>query len=431
MKIFSAAAALSLASSSGIASAANANPFAPKMTRNTPQSSYIGSLMAKATPTPNSQLRRLDDADQEIDISSYSIKFEKCQYIKQYADERNENIDSVLETKRFVIFRLCPNNSCGSSSCNYNYGEYLVDMETYLESTLQHKQEEQENYCQACEECAEEADDDANANDDGGRRAFRRKLYNVDCSSCYAQCQNIENMEDNGYADASEYVTCAKVYENENTGVVYYAGALCANYGTRIKVGLFTDEYCSVYDSSAAIDKYLKNGDGYNVKLSYHLLKQTFASDECVASCTKVNEDASDDDANNDDANAEVETAEVCENLYEAAGKCENPHGFESGMDYSNSEYYDVQSANEESVCDFITTMSSGTYDETGEVVIQGGSKTILASTVQTTGGQKFALTFFVIGTVGLAAYAALLHQKISKGGNNADLSEQGDGTMA
>mmetsp|Transcript_12168 Transcript_12168/g.29722 ORF Transcript_12168/g.29722 Transcript_12168/m.29722 type:complete len:432 (+) Transcript_12168:161-1456(+) len=431
MKVLSAVTAISL----GIASA---NPFAPKMTRNTPKSSYIGSLMDKARPTPNSQLgRRLDGEDQEIDISSYSIKFEQCQYIKQYAEEYDEETDSILETKRFVIFRLCPDSSC--SSCNYNYGEYIVDMETYLQSTLQHKQEEQENYCQACEECEEEEaanDDAAAANDDGNRRRSlailkRRSLYNVDCSSCYTQCQNIENMEENGYVDASEYIECEKVYENENTGVVYYAGAICGNSGTRIKVGMFTDEECNVHDGDASVDQYLKNENGYNVKLSYHLLKQTFVANECVASCTKVDENANED--NDDDAaqeDAEVETAEVCENLYEAAGKCENPHGFESGMDYSYSDYYDIQVANEETVCDYITTIQAGHFDETGEVVISGGQTTILGNSVQTTGGQKFALTFFVIGTVGLAAYAALLHRKLTKD-SKADLADQGDGAMA
>lgn len=421
MKIISSIVAATLATSV-VATTNNNNPFAPKVSRNTRRANYVGSLMKNARPTPNSQLRHLEE-DQEIDISSYSIKFEKCQHIKQYAEERNEDIDSVLETKGFVIFRLCPDSSC--SSCNYNYGEYIVDMETYLESTLQHKEEEQEQYCQACEECANQANDDAAANDANGGG---RKL-SVNCNTCYNQCQNIENMEENGYVDAAEYIKCGKVYENENTGVVYYAGAICANDGARIKVGLFTDEQCSLYDADAQVDNYLKNGDGYNVKLSYHLLKQTFVADECIASCTKVDENA---DAGNDDANAaqqEVETAEVCENLYEAAGKCENPHGFTNGMDYSNSEYYDVQAANEETVCDFITTIQSGHYDETGEIVVVGGQSTILSSSIQTTGGQKFALTFFVIGTVGLAAYAALLHQKIK--GKSPDLADQDAGAMA
>ena len=45
------------------------------------------------------------------------------------------------------------------------------------------------------------------------------------------------------------------------------------------------------------------------------------------------------------------------------------------------------------------------------------------------TGGQKFALVIFVLGTVGLAAYAATLHTQLTKGGK-ADLSKQG-GAMA
>ena len=380
--------------------------------------------MKNARPTPNSQLRHLEE-EQEIDISSYSIKFEKCQYIKQFAEERNEDIDTVLERKGFVIFRLCPESSC--SNCNYNYGEYIVDMATYLESTLQHKEEEQEQYCEACEECGNDDQAEQAANDDANGR--RKLATNVNCNTCYNQCQNIENMEENGYVDASEYINCEKVYENENSGVIYYAGAICANYGSRIKIGLFTDEECSEYDNSVQIDNYLKNNDGYNIKLSYHLLKQTFAADECIASCAKVDENA---EAADDDANAEqqeVETAEVCENLYEAAGKCENPHGFSNGMDYSNSDYYDIQATNEESVCGFLDSIKSGNYDETGEIVIRGGQTTVFSNSVQTTGGQKFALTFFVIGTVGLASYAVMLHHKLTKS-QKPDLAAQGADAM-
>ena len=226
-------------------------------------------------------------------------------------------------------------------------------------------------------------------------------------------------MEANGYADASEYVQCAKVYENENKNIVYYAGAVCTNYGTRIKVGLFTDEYCSNYDSNAAVDQYIKNQNGYNVKLSYHLLKQTFASDACVVSCADTNDDEDDNDDGN--ANAAAETAEVCQNLYEASGKCESPSGFKSGMSTSSS-YYNVQLNNEDVVCDYITNIYAGQYDETGEVTtstgtltIFGGRKTVKNTTTRLSGGQKFALSFFIIGTVGLVSYALLLRRKLAR----------------
>ena len=305
--------------------------------------------------------------------------------------------------QRFVIFRLCPNHSC--AYCSEGYGEYIIDLQSYLGYTVQHKQEELENYCQSCEDSCAAADD----------TVYNRKL--IDCDSCYKKCQNIENMEENGYADASEYTRCGKVYENQNTGVSYYAGAVCANSGSRIKVGLFTDENCENYDESAEIDHYLKNNYGYNIRLSYHVLKQTFPDDQCVASCLQEDEDGY----------GYAGTAEVCQNLYEGSGKCEKSHGF-VGMDYSNSEYYAVQQANENAVCNFLGNIRAGHYAESGEVVVNGGTKKMNDQS-RTTGGQKFFLSFFIMGSAGLAAYASLLHKKITKD-RRAELSAQ-VGSMA
>ncbi|KAL7472949.1 hypothetical protein ACHAXS_013334 [Conticribra weissflogii] len=417
-----------------LAGTASANPFAPQITRNTAKANYIGNLMRGARPTAKSQLRHLEE-EAEVDISGYSIKFEKCQLVKQYAGvngnnnnnnnkNNNNGEDSILATKRFVIFRLCPENSC--SSCNYNYGEYIVDMETYLESTLRFKEEQQEQYCQACEECAagqDAAAADGNDGDDAQARRGRRRLAygSVNCNTCYDECKNIENMEVNGYVDASEYINCQKVYENENTGKVYYAGAMCSSSGARIKIALFADEQCSRYDGSADTDQYIKNNNGYNVKLSYHLLKQTFPDNDCVASCARV-DDNDGEEGNDDGGNRQVEVAEVCQDLYEAAGKCEQVHGFADGI--QNYDGYENQVAQEEEVCDFITMIKGGSYDQMGEIVVTAG-RSVLSGNAKTTGGQKFALTFFVIGTVGLSAYAFLLHQQLTKG-SGPTLSEQG-----
>jgi len=408
-----------------------ANPFAPKVTKNTAKSSYTAKLMRGATP-----IRKLEQQaeEQEVDLTGYSIKFEKCQFVKQYDAEEGggEENDTILTTKRFVIFRLCPDTSCGS--CNYNYGEYIVDMETYLESTIEYKQQIQEQQCETCNECyekaAEQAENQANGEDQAEEEDEDAwKCQNINTSTCYAECQNIENMEENGYMDASEFVGCEKLDYEDNYGNEYYAGAMCASSGSRIKIGIFTDEECSNYDESKDIENYMKNGDGYNVKLSYHLLKQTFAEGECIASCLMEDEEAQNNNNNNnngDQEEREAEVNEVCQNLYEAAGKCESSHGFESGIvDYEN---YDNQVRNEELVCDFISSLKAGHYDQTGEIVVAGG-RTTLGGGSATTGGQKFALTFFILGSVGLAGYAAMLHSQLTKGAK-ADLSRQG-GAMA
>merc|ERR1711915_607386 len=99
----------------------------------------------------------------------------------------------------------------------------------------------------------------------------------------------------------------------------------------------------------------------------------------------------------------------------------------DNGINNYYADYYN-QAKNEDLVCEFISSLHSGTYSQDGEIVI-GGNKRYSSSGSSTTGGQKFALTFFIIGTVGLAVYAAMLHSQLTKGGK-ADLSSQG-GAMA
>jgi hypothetical protein len=422
--------------------AAAANPFVAK-TRNTAKASFASKLVSNA--------RRLNDAEEyEIDISGYSVKFDKCQFIKAYSDEMAEDEDSgtVLATTRFVIFKLCPNNSC--STCTYNYGEYMVDLDTYLQATVEYQQELQQDMCDSCNECgnddaAEEGQDgqeDGQEDGDGegedgegedgeggegdGEDGGRRRKLAVDCDTCYDECQKIENMEENGYIDATEFLECAMIYDPEDDSkAALYAGPMCASSGTKIKIGVFSDEYCTVVDSSKNVDDYLVDGDGYQMKLSHALLKTVY-SDTCI-SCTKAQEeDNQDENGDGDGEEAETETNELCQALYEGAAKCEKSHSFDNG--YSAYDEYANQLAQEEVVCDFIHSVEGGTYDDAGEISLYGSNSSANGGAA-TTGGQKFALTFFTLGTVGLAVYAAMLHGKLTKGGK-AGLSSQG-GAMA
>ena len=68
--------------------------------------------------------------------------------------------------------------------------------------------------------------------------------------------------------------------------------------------------------------------------------------------------------------------------------------------------------------------LSPPTYSHDGEIVV-GGSKVYTAGGTAATGGQKIALTFFIVVTVEIAVYAAMLHSQLTKGGK-ADLSAQG-----
>lgn len=401
-----------------LASVSAKNPFAPQ---NTGKANYISKLMDGAVPT-----RRLEEAEEyEVDISGYYVKFEQCQFVKSYDEEmaQEEEAGTVLATKRFALFRLCP-DEC--SSCNTGYGEYLVDLDQYLESTVEYFQDYQEGMCQACEEvCYQEANEEEaegeEEEEDGGRR--RLQQYNVDCDSCYSECQKIENMEENGYLDATEFLECQMIYDPEDDNKeALYAGPICVNSGKKIKIGVFSDEDCLFLDSNKEVDDYLVDNDGYAMKLSHALLKSTY-TDTCI-SCK---EPADEEDNNNGDDNQDAdEVIELCERLYEDAAKCEVKYGFDNG--YADYDGYENQASQEDTVCDFMSSLKSGTYDESGEIIVSG-SDAFRNSGKATTGGQKFALTFLTFGTIGLAIYAAMLHSKLVKGGK-ADLASSG-GAMA
>jgi hypothetical protein len=508
----------------GLASAAN--PFERVQSERNAKSAYIGKLMRGAKPTSNNQLHRhLDQAaaaaddDYKVNISKYSVKFEKCQFVKAYDDDlaQSESSTTVLAIQRFVIFRLCPDTSC--SSCNYNYGEYMIDLDTYLQSTVEYYQEQQKAMCYACEACASSSssssnaaatddaaaaaaaatddaaaaqnnnaaaatddaaaaqnnnaaaatddaaaaqnnaaaatddaaaaqnnaaaatddaaaaqnnaaatDDAAAAAANGGRarQLGQEQQYTgtLDCSTCYAECQKIYNMEANGYLDATNFLQCSMIYDPaDDSKSSLYAGPMCASSGAKIKIGVFTDENCLYVDTTKEVDDYLVNQDALQMKLSHALLKQTY-TDTCI-SCSENLAQDTDDKANADAKDADTVLG-LCETLYDDAAKCEKTHGFDNG--YAGYSGYENQLANEQVVCQYMQSIKSGTYDDTGEIIVSGAASTLAGGGVSTTGGQKFALVFFVLGTVGLSIYAAMLHSKLIKG-PKSDLSFPG--TMA
>mmetsp|Transcript_15108 Transcript_15108/g.32907 ORF Transcript_15108/g.32907 Transcript_15108/m.32907 type:complete len:411 (+) Transcript_15108:75-1307(+) len=383
---------------------------------------HMTRLMRGAKPTKNNQLIRKLEEEYIPDITGYSLRFEQCQFVKMYDDEMadNEEAGTILGVQHFVIFKLCPTGG----DCSYDYGEYAIIMEDYLESMVQYAQEAQENMCNTCNENCnnggrklEDAEEDADADNQQWNN------YNYDCD-CMDTCYKIENMEENGYVDATEFLECQAVYE-DNYGNQLFAGPYCSG-GEKIKIGIFTDEECMYLDTSKDVEEYLQDDDGYSMKLSHALLKTTYDKDSEV-SCLAVDENADNNDNNNNNNQEEPEVNEVCEQLYELAAKCEQSHGFDNG--YKQFSEYENQYVQESKVCDYISSLKSGTYSEEGDIIVGSGGVTTRAGGTKPTGGQKFALTFFILGTVGLAVYSAMLHSQLTKGAK-ADLSKQG-GAMA
>lgn len=380
--------------------ASGKNPFPLKKeptSKNTVKTKTLWNILDKAKA-----IRKLDENEDEIDLSGYSIKFEQCTSVKQWSyngdqDGGDEGEDDNLVMNKFAVFRMCPSDNY--SYCSSNYGEYLINLEDYLMSTTEYFQAVQEEMCNMCDENCQQ--------DDAGGRRLEDAAADVDCDSCVDECDKIENMEDNGYLEASNYIECQELdQENDDDddyAPQYFAAATCSSDGSKIKIGVYQDENCAYLDSSLYVDDYL-NG----FKLSHALLKNVYSGTEIP--CVYYDEDG------------DAEENEACENLYGASAGCEYNNGFSGYANGYESDYEDV-------VCDFIDQIREGSYDAaSGEIVLQG-KNSVKGGASNTTGGQKFALTVLVLGTIGLAVYAATIHSQLTKGGK-ADLSQQG-GQMA
>jgi len=330
-----------------------------------------------------------DDAEEEegewsafgFDPADFSLKYSGCSQIAMYSDENAEDGASVFETKRFVVFRLCSTDSCyDGSSCNSNYGEYLIPLEEYLESMGQFKEEMFEAYCYYCEQCmyfekyfynnrklddaedagddyvAEEADD---AVDEDEEEESHACMYYDECVDYLMSCDYDAWLEEMGYdddsyaqaeeVDFSDFFECTEFDGNNDDGYVYYIGPRCTDDGL-LSFGIYSDEYCSQYVGNS-VD--ISDFTGIDFETDY---LNDYSPSDCI-SCKEsdlpymiVQDDADDGD----------DITELCENLYTESAKC-NKHLYDA-EDGSYMSYN--QETNEALVCGFISNVNSGKYDE-------------------------------------------------------------------
>jgi hypothetical protein len=366
----------------------------------------VGASYTAASDAPLRTLvaasRRLDQGASAVNIASYSVKFEQCQFVKSYSATlaASEYSTTVLSTERFVLFRLCPNGDCGS--CAYNYGEYLVDLQSYLQATVQYYQSYQDVLCQACDNTCGGGGGGRGRDLGGGKDQF----YNVvpNCTSCVQECDLIDNMQAYGYIDATDFLECTMIYASDDNSEVLWAGPICANSGHQIEIGVFSDENCVDYDDTKDVNDYLY-GNGVSMHVIDFFLKKTYTN-----TCISCQEPSEQNENAQEGEDADTVT-ELCEQLYDDAAKCEKTHGFAGG--YANYYGYENQLAQEEAVCEFIVSLKAGTYDETGEILLTGAMSRSAGSS--TTGAQKLALCFFTLSTFALTLYAIMLHRQLQK----------------
>jgi len=354
--------------------------------------------------------RRLADDDDafEYNLAPYGVSFQKCQYVKTFDDDvaQNKYISSVFSLKQFIVYRLCPisgNNNNGNgkgscdSSCNSNYGEYVVDVADYLSYVVE---QARENFEDLCEQCDKDCEDNNN---------------NYRCSKCRS-CAKAKELEENGYVDASTLTTCQQVQfgnDDDANAMTLYVGPRCYKSGHMIKIDVFSDYQCTT-PYNVNVEDIL----GY--KLHYYVLQRALGSSGCI-SCSAADNDNDNDNQedNNEQDNAQnnEESLEFCQYLYTSSAKCETKHGFTNGLSslYSDSSYgsgyNNNELSNEYDACTFIDSLVWNSYNQNGEISYQEPQDAILRTL---TTMQRIMIGFLgsVIATI--AIYANYLQKKIA-----------------
>lgn len=298
------------------------------------------------TPLGNkimSHARRLDDNGDYSWIQNFSIKFQGCHHISQWNDEAEDQQDVRIATKRLVRFRLCPTTLCSlesASGCESGYGDYVIDMNLYLEAFLESVNEYNEAKCEYLENISGCDNDNNGGNEDYCLYDFYAANGMADVCADENPYQNNYNGNDGNNEDAfdiADYTECAQAdlqYNNNNNGnnnnnrqlennnngnaVEYYMGPYCAEQGGSIYLGLFTDEMCTIF------------ADDYGGKEAYYSLtgrelpygENNMITMDCY-SCTNAQGQYNNNGNNNNNNNGD-EANEMCENIYAQAGKCES-----------------------------------------------------------------------------------------------------------
>lgn len=337
-----------------------------------------------------SKSRRVEDAEADEDaeqdgtwIAGFALKFQGCHHITQWNAQAEDDEDVRIETRRLARFRLCPVSSCNDNSgfgCRSGYGDYIVDMDDFLQSFYENKMEEQQSKCE------EYMQYNCYCEDNG---QFGEYYTEEDCyNKCYKSAGMNECVEEEQEAvyyngveieqiAVEDYLQCAQYKiggrrrleedaEEEGDGNLY-VGPYCSDQGGKIVLGMFTDEECtnfaddyggrmiyrtltggqdlpnsseSIVDTKCytceAVDEeqeyaYKRNGKYYDEDGNQVEMEQDYAYAR--------NGKYYDEDGNQIEQEA-PEVKETCTNLYQTSGKCEEKLSWSGFTGNSNACTY-------------------------------------------------------------------------------------------
>ena len=350
-------------------------------------------LLAAAWQEGGDGARYLNEANADYSfLSGYSIKFQGCHHVQQWNDYADEENDVKIMTKRLARFRLCPADQCShdkSAGCTSKYGDYVVDMYTFVESYLQALVDDQDEICTSAQtDCTSRCGGDA---EDYSCLQSCFKNYSLpDCYQYFGYAANDdgaangqEDFDVAGYASCVDFDLPAERRRHlEENAVDYFIGAFCAEQGGEIHLGLFTDDTCTTFASNGA--NLFQSAMGFTMPFS----ESSLVTNRCLG-CGENYGDGTYGDAK-----------EICTAPYELAGKCETRM---ADVDYPN-----------ESSCNYIEGI---------KIIREDG--VIRTSATKKSKAAAVAIGLFTTLSVLLAAYVFYLRTKLARAQINLAASAQ------
>jgi hypothetical protein len=358
-------------------------------------------------------------------LSGYSLKYATCQPVQYFSEDAIlAGEHSPMITQDIVILRLCPQKSCSSSAqygCHYNYAEYALAVEDYLEVMLSYSATRRDKLCGWCAACGvvyQGNNDDAAADDGQAQRRERRYLEDVqndDAAAAanqdggedaaadaeegqdqeYVDCTNVDtyctdydnecgdpNAEGDGYLDFEEvagYLRCVQVNYNDHA---YFVRPRCDGTTGLIKMAVYYDNYCVQYAGGDVSVKDL--GLGFREGQF-----QNFTAGTCI-DCSKTGQQPFYD----------INSA-LCNNIHASSAKC------------ASELLYDLfgGTASDSTECSFIESIRFGTYDEEGKL---SSATNGVTWTTEVSKGQKIMLGLSIAFVVVFIIYSCYLHHSMT-----------------
>jgi len=276
--------------------------------------------------------------------------------------------------------------------CRKNYGEYMIELDDYLQLMVEHQQDRTEQYCTYCDNYMYElyqnyvnyCNNDENCRlrrtlkyeefkkyDSTAVHDQHRELVDYDMGFCTPYQEGCDGAIDDS---VTEYFQCMQAAN----GV--YIGPHCADDGFTITLGVYADEKCSEYTEGVDVSMYVAENleddalkSWYNSK--HGTLDVLFEGEEqslCIPCQRKDDEfDAMLEDnggqvnynIDDDQLNYNSGMSNLCQQLYETSAHCHRRYSSFSKKNLSKLQYQEEQLN-----CDFIDSVVVGNYDEMGYV---------------------------------------------------------------